>query len=153
VRAYYVPAAKARLLSPQKLFNKKSGVFGHFYGDEDKFTLQVGNCPVVEVPYCRTSGLPIGEALCGPHIEPTVNVSVLDDKNTNLSPGKKLLLEWHYRFGHLNFARVKHLLCHVPFVAQRFAATVKYDAPKCHVCQLAKQTRRSKQSTLHKAVP
>jgi hypothetical protein len=43
VKAYYVPAAKARLLSPQKLFNKKSGVFGHFYGDEDKFTLQVGN--------------------------------------------------------------------------------------------------------------
>jgi hypothetical protein len=39
VRAYYVPAAKERLLSPQKLFNKKSSVFGHFYGDEDKFTL------------------------------------------------------------------------------------------------------------------
>jgi hypothetical protein len=113
----------------------------------------VGNCPVVEVPYCRTLGLPIGEALCGPQIEPTVNVSVLDDENTNLSPGKKLLLEWHYRFGHLNFARVKHLLCHVPFVVQRFSAAVKDDAPKCHVCQLAKQTRRSKQSTLHKAVP
>jgi hypothetical protein len=60
VRAYYVPAAKARLLSPQKLFNKKSGFFGHFYDEEDKFTLQVGNCLVVEVPYYRTSGLPIG---------------------------------------------------------------------------------------------
>jgi hypothetical protein len=87
--------------------------------------------------------------LCGPQIEPTVNVSVVDDKNTNLSPGKKLLLEWHYRFGHLNFSRFKHLLCHVPLVAQQFYAVVEDDAPKC---QLAKQTRRSKQSTLHKAV-
>jgi hypothetical protein len=70
LKSYYVPAAKARLLSPQKLFNKKSGVYGHFYGDEDTFTLQVGNLPVVEVPYCRTSGLPIGEALCGEKMIP-----------------------------------------------------------------------------------
>jgi hypothetical protein len=132
VRAYYVPAAKARLLSPQKL--------------------QVGICPLVEVPYCRTSGLPIGEALCGPQIEPRINVSVLDEENTHLSPGKKLLLEWHYRFGQLNFSRVKKIIYHVPFVAHRFAAAVKDDAPKCYVCQLAKQTRRSKQSTLHKVV-
>jgi hypothetical protein len=51
-QAYYVPAEKARLLSPQKLFDKKLGVFGHFYGDEDKFTIQVGNCSEVEVPCC-----------------------------------------------------------------------------------------------------
>jgi hypothetical protein len=72
---------------------------------------------------------------------------VLDDENTNLSPGKKLLLEWHYRFGHLNFARVKHLLCHVPFFANKFAAAIKDDTPiKCHVCRLAKQSRRPNKS-------
>jgi hypothetical protein len=78
----------------------------------------------------------------GPHIEPRVNISVLDEENINLSPEKTLLLEWHYRFGHLNFARVKHLLWHVAFLAQRFAAAVIDDPPKCHVCQLAKQSRR-----------
>jgi hypothetical protein len=103
----------------------------------------VGNCPKVEVPYCPTWGLPIGEALCGPQVEPTVNISVLDEENINISSGKKLLLGWHYRFGHLNFSRVKHLLCHVPFE----------DTPKCHVCQLAKQSRRSWKSTLHPVVP
>jgi hypothetical protein len=113
----------------------------------------VVNCPKVEVPYCPTSGLPIGEALRGPQIEPIVNISVLDEENINLSPGKKLLLEWHYRFGHLNFSRVEHLLCQLSFVAQRFAASVKDDAPKCHVCQLAKQSRRSQKSTLHMVVP
>jgi hypothetical protein len=153
VRAYYVPAVKACLLSPQKIFDKKRGVFCHSHGDEDKFTLQVGNCPKVEVPYFPTSGLPIGEALCGPQVEPTVNISVLDEENINLSPGQKLLLEWHYRFGHLNFARVKHLINHVPFVAQRFAAAVKDEAPKCHIFQLAKQSRRSRKSTLHTVIP
>jgi hypothetical protein len=93
VRAYYVPTAKARLLSPQKIFDKKRCVFGHFHGDEDKFTLQVGNCPKVEVPYCPTSGLPIGESLYGPQVEPTVNISVMDEEKINLSPGKNLLIE------------------------------------------------------------
>jgi hypothetical protein len=96
--AYYVPGAKARLLGPQKLFDKKRGVIGHFYGDEDKFSLKIGNCPEIEVGYCTTSGLLIVEARCGPDTKPTANLSVLDDENTNLKKGEKLLLEWHYRF-------------------------------------------------------
>jgi hypothetical protein len=91
--AYYFLGAKARLLSPQKLFDKKRGVFGHFYGDEDKFSLKIGNCPEIEVGYCATSGLPIAEARCGPDIQPTASISVLDDETTNLKTGEKLLLE------------------------------------------------------------
>jgi hypothetical protein len=37
--AYYVPKAKARLLSPQRIFNKKLGVSGCFRGDQDKFSV------------------------------------------------------------------------------------------------------------------
>jgi hypothetical protein len=33
-QAYWVPNSNARLLSPQKLFNKKKGTFGHYQGDE-----------------------------------------------------------------------------------------------------------------------
>jgi hypothetical protein len=68
-------------------------------------------------------------------------------KNINMTIGQKLLLEWHYRFGHLNFARVHQLLRHVPLIARRFTDAVKFDAPKCHVCQLAKQSRRAKKSS------
>jgi hypothetical protein len=32
-QAYWVPSAKARLLIPQRLFNKKQGVFGQYEGD------------------------------------------------------------------------------------------------------------------------
>jgi hypothetical protein len=134
--AYYVPGAKVCLISPQKLFDKKRGVFGHFYGDEDKFSLKIGNCPEIEVGYCTTSGLLIAEAMCGPDTKPTANLSVLDDENTNLKTGEKLLLEWHYRFWHLNFASVRHILCHAPFVARRFKNAVQSDSIKYHVCQL-----------------
>jgi hypothetical protein len=133
--AYYVPGAKARLLSPQKLFDNKRGVFGHFYGEEDKVSLKIGNCPEIEVRYCTTYVLPIAEARCGPDTKPTANLSVLDDENTNFKTGEKLLLEWHYPFGHLNFASVRHILCHVPFVARRFKDAVQRDIINCHVCQ------------------
>jgi hypothetical protein len=42
-QAYWVMGAKARLLSPQKLFNKKQGVFRHYDGDEDGFRLYLNN--------------------------------------------------------------------------------------------------------------
>jgi hypothetical protein len=93
VRAYYVPGAKARLLSPQKLFDKKRGVFGYFHGDEEKLTVRIGNCPDIEIHYCPKSGLPIAEAHCGPTLEPQFNISVLDEENINLTIGQKLLLE------------------------------------------------------------
>jgi hypothetical protein len=35
--AYYVPEANQRMLSPQRLFNKKKGIFGYYSGDEDNF--------------------------------------------------------------------------------------------------------------------
>jgi hypothetical protein len=38
-QAYWVPKSKARLLSPQKLFHKKSGTFGRYEGDENEFRL------------------------------------------------------------------------------------------------------------------
>jgi hypothetical protein len=41
--AYHVPSARQRLLSPQRLCNKKKGIFGTFSGDEDKFELYLND--------------------------------------------------------------------------------------------------------------
>jgi hypothetical protein len=38
--ANYFPEEYQRLLSPQRLFNKKKGFFGSYKGDEDKFELK-----------------------------------------------------------------------------------------------------------------
>ena len=41
--AYYVPGAKARLLSPQRLFDPKTGVRGRYEGDHKSFRLCIAN--------------------------------------------------------------------------------------------------------------
>ena len=38
-QCYYVPNAKVRLLSPQRLFNKAKGVTGKFEGGEESLNL------------------------------------------------------------------------------------------------------------------
>jgi hypothetical protein len=119
-KAYHVPSAKQRFVSPQRLFNNKKGLFGTFSGDEDKFELNLNNYPVISVSYDSRSSLPITEAICGPEPEPAVKISILEDSNHSLASGQELLLEWHYRFFRLNFQSLQHVLRRAPFVANRF---------------------------------
>jgi hypothetical protein len=134
------------MLSPQRLFNKKKGIFGSYSGDEDKFELKLNDKPIISVPYDCRSALPIAEVLVGPEPEPTVNLTVLEPGNQNLARGQKLLLEWHYRFCHLSFQSLQNVLRRAPFVAKRFAAAMKCDLPKCEICELAKAKIRPKRS-------
>jgi hypothetical protein len=101
---------------------------------------------MISVPYDSRSSLPIAEAMCGPEPEPTVNISILEDSNQNLTAGQNILLEWHYRFCHLNFQSLQYVLRRDPFVAKRFSAAVKCDAPKCEICELSKAKRRPKKA-------
>jgi hypothetical protein len=92
MQAYWVPKSKARLLIPQKLFNKKIRSFGWYEGDEDEFHLFLNGEPVISVPCYTRSSLPIGYAQTGQAPKPQVNVTLID-KNQNLTEGQKLLLE------------------------------------------------------------
>jgi hypothetical protein len=145
LEAYYVPTSNQRLLSPQTLLCKEKGIFGSYSGDEEKFELKLNDQAVISIPYDKRSSLPIAEVLIGP--EPTVNITgILNDSNHNLTGGQKFLLEWHYRFSHLNFQALQSVLRRVPFVAKRFAEAVKCAPPKCEVCELAKEKRRAKKA-------
>jgi hypothetical protein len=64
-QTYWVPKSKARLLRPQKLFNKKSGTFGWYEGDEDEFHLFLNGEPTISVPYDTRYSLSIGYAQTG----------------------------------------------------------------------------------------
>jgi hypothetical protein len=147
VEAYYVPTSKQILLSPQTLLCKEKGLFGSYSGDEEKFELKLNDQAVISIPYGKRSSLPIAEVLVGPEPEPTVNLTrILDDSTHNLTGGQKLLLEWHYRFAHLNFQTLQNVFRRVPFVAKRSAAAVKCAPPKCEVCELAKAKRIAKKA-------
>ena len=148
-QCYYVPEAKVRLISPQRLFNKNKGVTGKFEGDEDTFTLQFNGGHRLVVEYDDRNHLPIGYATVGddlqPMINPQANLSLFDETNQNITAGHRLLLNWHGRFGHLNFPAVQRILRQFPFVSIKFAAAAKCDLTdfRCEICQYAKAHRRT----------
>ena len=50
-QCYYVPSAKVRLISPQKLFNKKAGIEGSFNIYEEYGTLCFKGLPSCKIDY------------------------------------------------------------------------------------------------------
>ena len=148
--AYYVPLSKARLLSPQRLFDISTGVQGHYEGDQHSFRLCFPGKPPLIVEYDERNSLPIGYATIGPVSIPTqqpqLNLCLLNNNNQNLTSPQKLLLQWHYRFGHLNMPSVQRLFRAVPFLSVKFAASSKcaISGMKCAICEYAKGHRRSR---------
>ena len=72
---------------------------------------------------------------------PIINLSVMDGGNQNLTPAQKLLLHWHYRFGHKGFQLIQKLFRHLPFGSEKFLAAANCTIPKCSICQFAKAHR------------
>jgi hypothetical protein len=83
-QAYWVLNSKARLLSPQKLFNKKRGFFGQYQGDKESFRLIHNDNPPLDIPYDIRSSPKIGYARTGPDQQPQVS-TVLSSENQNMS--------------------------------------------------------------------
>ena len=148
-QCYYVPQSKMRLISPQRLFNKEKGVSGWYKGDEESFRLQFDGCPCLIVEYDPRNHLPIGQARIESGMLPQMNFALTNEGNQNNSAGQKLLLNWHFRFGHLNLPAVQRILRAFPFTANRFASASKCNAfdLKCEICQYFKGHRRPTHSS------
>ena len=110
-RCYLLPSASPRLLSPQKIFDKQNGHPGQFWGDEDQFHLEYQNKPPISVRYSTESNLPTGYAISTTdETSSQVNLSLVSKENQNLTAGQKLLLEYHYRFGHTNMPLIQQII-------------------------------------------
>jgi len=59
---------------------------------------------------------------------------------------RKVLLEWHYRFGHLRIQQVQYMLKHFPFVQLTVSGAAKCDPPVCEICEFANAFRHPKQA-------
>ena len=156
--AYYVPGAKARLLSPQRLFDPKTGVRGRYEGDHKSFRICIANSATLTIEYDDRNSLPIGYATIGnipDGVSPQMNLTLIDESNQNLTAGQKLLLHWHQRFGHLNLPAVQRILRAAPFASATFESASKCDMRtlKCETCEYAKGHRRAKKSTTAVPVP
>ena len=149
-QAYHVPGAKARLLSPQRLFDGGKAT-GCYEGDNMSFRLKIDGCHPLIIDYDDRNSLPIGYAVIGPTFEVQANITLIDDANQNLTAGQKLLLHWHNRFGHLNLPAVQRILRAVPFLSAQFESASKCDmrSVKCAICEFAKGHRRAIRSVVH----
>jgi hypothetical protein len=91
--------------------------------------LHFSGSPPLTVEYDERNSLPIGYATIGPVAslirQPQLNLSILNEDNQNLTAAQYLLLQWHYRFGHLNLPSFQRLFRAVPFLSVKFAASAK----------------------------
>ena len=105
---YLVPSANTRLLSPQGIFDKHNGNPGKFCEDEERFHLQYQDKPIVSVEYSASSNLPIGYGLTtSTDSTAQINLALLEEENKNITAGQKLLLEYHFKFGHTNMPLIQ----------------------------------------------
>jgi hypothetical protein len=151
-QCYYVPQARSRLISPQRLFCKGKGVTGSFSVEETSTTLAFTGHSPLNIEYDSRSNLPIGYGCNATEQGPQVNLCITDEENQNLTPSQKLLLLWHYRFGHLNFPAMQRLLRVSPFGGEKLLSASRCIIPRCEVCEFAKGRRKptgGKKSTAH----
>ena len=144
-RCYYVPDSQARLISPQRLFNKQQGITGKFTVTEDNAALEFDGFPPLTIAFDMNSHLPTGlaknQSQMGSPIQ--ANLAILSEENQNLTPSQKLLLEWHFRFGHKSMQSIQRYFRNAPFVGDRFKAAGKCICPKCATCEFSKGHRQS----------
>ena len=148
---YYVPNAKVRILSPQRLFCEEKGIIGSFQTEEKQAKLTI-NGSVLHIDYHERSFLPISYATNALSSDHQVNLSILSEDNQNLTPAQKLLLSWHYRLGHKYMGFIQQLFrsLNSVFCGDKFVAASRCIQPKCEICQYAKAKRRPLKGSVRK---
>ena len=176
-RAYYVPDSTIRLHSPQSYFNENKAGHCSFDWKEVRIHTPIGNVlhfpfdPQSNIPFmyldqevCQ-AGLTASQIYCLATDTALVNQiqNLLDDRNYNLSKAQKELLLWHQRLAHAGFGWVQDLMfrskeevgseSEPPILTTKVAGTPRCQAPKCAACQMAKQFRRTPDSSTTHAIP
>ena len=165
IPAFFVPASKFRLLSPQVL---SDGLNADVIKSPKKpFILRwrdpSGIALSVEAPVAKESNVPLLYVTIPTpsnnrfidvfdFTAPKAAAFVTDESNKNLSRNQKLLLRLHYRLGHISLATVQWLARSGIFgqAAKDIGSCVH---PKCHACETMKAKRRATKATTTTATP
>ena len=157
MKAYYIPGAlpqDIKLLPPQRLC-RVSG--GDFITTGTSATLRLPNKPHLTMELDHGSHLPSCLATRSTTVLAQghqVNLCVTTESNQNLTTSQKILLSWHFRFGHLNFSTIQWILRSGIFGKNStFSSAGNCQHPKCAACEYGKASRRPTKSTLRTPVP
>ena len=154
-KAYFVPNAKVRLLSPQRFLRTRDrgamiltpGSTTFFFDKHSPLTFHSLNNNTVGLPLAslhrRRNNTWLDVAQLG--------ADVLEPANINLTLAQKELLSWHYRLGHYHLAWIQQLARPRPnapdvdpLIPLRHKASMSNPTTdiKCHACRLGKAVRR-----------
>ena len=147
--AFYLPALKCRLFSPQAYLAKlsKNGsdpeAEGELVVKSAKSVLKWANGKTLSIHYDDRTHLPQVRAYknaVASASELALKGNVDDETNQNLTNAQKTLLRWHFRLGHIGFAAVQWLgrQGFLGVHGEKMAAA-NLQAPKCAACQFGKQ--------------
>jgi hypothetical protein len=160
-KGYYVPDARVRLFSPQRLLHeRKSGKFMMtpdggvftFPGKEKRHRITFRlwqNGPKTALPMAYV--VPRMTQQESTFDETFALLNVLDEANVNLTSGQKELMSWHFRLGHFHLAWIQKLFRVTEGDSEGVLPT-KHKAnscvlPQCAACHFAKMHLRPTEAT------
>ena len=153
--AYYCPGINCRLFSPQEFFLQKhmEGKRGYSLNVTwDGTVLKLGKKTIslshdyhtrLPILHCFKDAMKTAESLA--------MTCITDEHNQNLTNLQKLLLQWHWRLGHLGFQQLQWIASQ-GWLGQK-AESLGHSSvtpPKCSSCQFGKQQRNPKAGSTRK---
>lgn len=172
LEAMYVPDLKnTRLLSPQGLWTKEGdpGSFiAHTIDDQEdnyaelwirkkgKGWKEKDPIQVLRVDYDKNDLLPKSLAMVPERSEFQALKGAIDmtaKQNSNISKHQKLLLQWHYKLGHIGFKHLRWLISSGVLPVRQKELVAQCDDVKCAACECGKAVKRTSKQTIQKRVP
>ena len=158
LRAFYVPSARVRLLSPQLLFSTEGD--GHFHQDASGSHFRFPHTECILSFDANNVNLPIAFPVrlrSARQRSTSLTANVLDDGNHNLTASQKELLLWHFRLGHFNLPWIQSLTRVregdlYPILPTKGRTTSSCELPKCAACCVGKMQRRADEASKEKKV-
>lgn len=177
--AFWVPdlGPKVRLISPQGI-RSTTGMMGSFIAhcnevegvyDPDSYSqlllreTKAGwrNAPPVHdirIPYHPRNNLPLLEVCLPDHTKfyaAALNAAldVTSAANQNLNGAQKILLQWHFKLGHIGFNHLKWLVRTGQIPSKYKKLITDCVLPKCAACEFAKAKKRPTHTSTKTPVP
>ena len=157
-KAYFVPDAAVRLLSPQRYISTSTERSLSMLPSAIKFQLDRNSS--VTLAYSGLPSVPLVSRVKRGNLFAGMTSNVISPQNTNLSPYQKEVLAWHYRLGHFHLPWIERLtrpriaseLPGIPLRNKRPVNTTMQHV-KCRACQTAKASRRPEGVHVERAIP
>ena len=144
--AYYVPAARCRLLSPQSYLQHNDATDESFVLRAAKFEFHKQKSKCASIRYSKDNNLPTCQMWNEPKLAPSPTVNhgcVTNLANMNLTTAQKELMKWHYRLCHQGLASIQRLMKTGALgTSPLLRAAAKCELPKCASCEFGKAKRR-----------